>query len=1134
MSHQFGGNQYILGIFCSFAFFNQHILLDSFFVLFVNILKKVNFADFTPLPTCFVASSWLCDGWYHCPDNSDEEMCDCPSDRPFECDCYQSDDGCAGKWGCMEQSVVCDGRYECPDKSDEEMCDCPSHRPFECDCYQSDDGCAGGWGCIYQSFACNGIYNCPDKSDEEMCDCPSHRPFECDCYQSDDGCAGWLMWGCVEQSRVCDGWDNCGDWSDEKYCLNTKLYCRNDECVERSKVNDGKVNMTGGYDEFVCCATQGHKCGCIPGNENCTSSGKCIPNVWIGDARDDCNKSHSDEPCKAIEVWCENCQVIINRCKTNEDKKFLLQNSNKNTTTCHVNNPSFHHLNLSTKWICISSLCGKYLGEIFQCENGHVIDNAHYCDTKVQCEDGSDEQQQSFGFRCSGKSRKSTCVLPQNNLYDSTSQCADGSDICFAHGEFRCFLCLDEKLITSAKQVCDQNIDCFDGSDELLCSNQSVAQALVGDDGSKCPSGHMHCNSSTECEAMNKVLCNFSVECKDEINQRFCRHEQRSSGFMQCRARLATNDYYITVRATRCDNRPECHRMEDECGSQCDPRPSFCDDECGKESRVWNSGNRVCDGYLNRVIGGSDKCSQEVEENCSMRFPCKSKDRVSIEKRDYCDGIFHCDDQSDETSTDCLKKRFNCTAAGGAISISKEFVCDGIKDCNQGEDESRQMCGEKRFYCESGKAISIDKKFVQNGIKDCDTGLDECKTLFSDRYEMIASPFLRSLFWIMGFVALTGNLATNFLTVKEMFFNRKNNSITNPDTKFVKRTNNFFIFNLTLFDCLMGVYLLGIVGKSVSYSGHYCFVDKEWRSSNGCSILGTVAVLSSEASTFIMASMSTFRVVSIYKPFLTRTLKFKWIVLVGASCWLFPLIFAFLPWIPLKSGYFVSEVWFPNHFFKTDTVSKHHLTTIANQVSDTNFTLQSWFKVKETISCKFRYNQIKTEFGFFSQTSVCMPRFYASTSESSWEYSSILITLNFMLFIYMVVIYVLAYKKVSSMSVSTSTKKDPNRGMQKRISRLLLTDFFCWIPVCIMAYLRVSGVLLPPDAYIVSAGFLLPINSAMNPLIYSKLVGEYMSRVPKWVIKNPPSICKRHVDEATKVEGTAEQIELEVVHSNKR
>jgi len=86
----------------------------------------------------------ICDGENDCDDNSDGIGCQCPGDM-FKSDCYQSDDGCVGWWGCIGQSRACSDKYDCSDKSDEEMCDCPSHKPCECDCYRSEDGCAGFW-----------------------------------------------------------------------------------------------------------------------------------------------------------------------------------------------------------------------------------------------------------------------------------------------------------------------------------------------------------------------------------------------------------------------------------------------------------------------------------------------------------------------------------------------------------------------------------------------------------------------------------------------------------------------------------------------------------------------------------------------------------------------------------------------------------------------------------------------------------------------------------------------------------------------------------------------------------------------------------------------------------------------------
>jgi len=137
-----------------------------------------------------------------------------------------------------------------------------------------------------------------------------------------------------------------------------------------------------------------------------------------------------------------------------------------------------------------------------------------------------------------------------------------------------------------------------------------------------------------------------------------------------------------------------------------------------------------------------------------------------------------------------------------------------------------------------------------------------------------------------------------------------------------------------------------------------------------------------------------------------------------------------------------------------------------------------------------------------------------------------------MLFIYMVVVYVLVYKKATNKNFSTSTRKDPNQEMQKKISRLLLTDCFCWIPVCIMSYLSVAGVSLPPDAYIVSAGFLLPINSAMNPLLYSTVIGHCMSRAQKCISRDPACTLPKPCNDTTKIDTTGDLIKLGEIHVN--
>ena len=48
------------------------------------------------------------------------------------------------------------------------------------------------------------------------------------------------------------------------------------------------------------------------------------------------------------------------------------------------------------------------------------------------------------------------------------------------------------------------------------------------------------------------------------------------------------------------------------------------------------------------------------------------------------------------------------------------------------------------------------------------------------------------------------------------------------------------------------------------------------------------------------------------------------------------------------------------------------------------------------------------------------------------------------------------------------------------------TDFMCWVPVIIMGVLSQTGlIVIPLEAYTWSVVFILPINSSLNPYLYT-------------------------------------------------
>ena len=651
----------------------------------------------------------------------------------------------------------------------------------------------------------------------------------------------------------------------------------------------------------------------------------------------------------------------------------------------------------------------KKCGPVFQCTDGELILATEFCDSHYDCHDASDETRNQPGFRCYQKS----CVLPQRNLYDNISHCPDESDICFTYGSNSCFECYDKRHLISPRQVCDGIIDCYDLSDECICKtnlNQRICALVMKESRVESTITINNNNDLFDSELMTIIIQqNNAISLADLLKEVI-------EGELIRKPCLSKRGY---IFPTRCDGRPECRDLSDECN--CKNPPEFCQDPCRKFlDSFYLIGDRYCDGQIDtvwRFLNNSD-CPQGFDEqSCRHRFRCKAKYDISIDESQLCDGIAHCDHHEDE-----------------------------VEGCNQ---------------------------------------ISSANAVFASATDMIANVGFRCAFWIIGFLVIAGNGTALAIKV----FHLKNSKLT--ESLFCQ---HLIVANISLADFLMGVYLLVIAMFSAIYSGYYGQVDHEWRTSISCSIIGSLAVISSEASCFLMVLLSAFRLYNIRYPVKSMTSStFLWKMGI-VMAWLFAFVLGIIPIPHYAISYFVHSVSFPSIFSKDGTLKIQDFFTFAQRYGSYKRTTfnKSSDDLNEAVNTLKRYfsaNFPLKFFGYYGATSICMPRFFVAIGENAWEFTVILITVNFLCFAFIAVGYILIFfhtvKKSKQIRSNRSAKQES--VLQRRIARLIATDFLCWIPICFMAYLRLAGVEFSDIVYQISAVFLLPINSALNPLLFSSI-----------------------------------------------
>ena len=296
------------------------------------------------------------------------------------------------------------------------------------------------------------------------------------------------------------------------------------------------------------------------------------------------------------------------------------------------------------------------------------------------------------------------------------------------------------------------------------------------------------------------------------------------------------------------------------------------------------------------------------------------------------------------------------------------------------------------------------------------------KDLFSGCHDLMVNKTLRSFIWILGCIALLGN---GFVFTWRL------------RTKTENKSHSLLLLSLAMADFLMGLYLIIIGCVDQYYRGRYFIVNIAWKTSHLCQACGFLSTVGSEASVFILTTMTIDRYFSIAHPYrrinLTESGTFKAVTAI----WISAVALAVIPLLPI--GYFQDH--------------------------------------------------------FYARSGVCLPLHLTSNKPSGWEYSVFLfLGLNLVSLIIVFVLYFLMFKTIKN-TRRLSGMTSATGALGTRMVFIVLTDFCCWIPIIIIGIASLLGMQAPPDVYAWVAVFVLPFNSALNPILYTISTANFQRTV---------------------------------------
>ena len=240
-----------------------------------------------------------------------------------------------------------------------------------------------------------------------------------------------------------------------------------------------------------------------------------------------------------------------------------------------------------------------------------------------------------------------------------------------------------------------------------------------------------------------------------------------------------------------------------------------------------------------------------------------------------------------------------------------------------------------------------------------------------------------------------------------------------------------FVTHLCLSDFCMGLYLCIIGISDANFRGEYIHHDLNWRFSEYCTIAGIISVISAEVSSFTICLITLDRFLVLRFPFSSAHFSRISAICVCVIAWVVGSILALVPLVP----------------------------------------------------------SLKSDWDFYAQTSICLPLpFYFDDEFAGYIYAfSVMVALNFALFCIIATGQIMIYFSIQSskMDSSSSTASKKDATIARRLTTIAVSNFLCWFPVGLAGVLAINNVGIPAEVNVAVVIFVLPLNSAINPFLYT-------------------------------------------------